>query len=116
MEKRLGLISLFTGSAMSITAKEIAVLDAIRSHGRTGACCADLQETILAHTGKKPQIATLYAILAELERKGLIEHFASAQHKKGGRPRQAYVLTDSGRLAIDLGEAIVSRVAHPVPA
>jgi len=111
----LGLISLFTGSAMSITAKEIAVLDAIRSHGRAGACCADLQETILTHIGKKPGIATLYAILAELERKGLIEHFASAQHKKGGRPRQ-YVLTESGRLAIDLGEAIVSRVAHPVPA
>jgi DNA-binding PadR family transcriptional regulator len=112
----LDLITLFSGSALSISAKEIAVLDAIRSHGRSGACCADLQETILAHTGKEPRIATLYSVLAELERKGLIEAIASAQHEKGGRPRQVYVLTESGRRAIALGEAMVSRIALPVPA
>ena len=101
---------------MSISAKEIAVLDAIRSHGRDGASCADLQETILAHTGKEPRIATLYTVLSELERKGLIEPFASAQHEKGGRPRQVYVLTESVRRAIALGEAMVIRGAQPVPA
>ena len=114
----MDLISLFKGatSKIGITAKEIATLEAVRSLGTRGACCADLQETILAHTGKEPRIATLYDLLTELERKGLIEPFQSVHHDNGGRPRQVYRLTDSGRHAIALGEAMAGSVADLIPA
>ena len=92
-------------SKIGISAKEIAALKAIWEMGGQ-ACCADLQEKITEHTGKEPRIATLYGLLTDMERKGLIEPFHTSQHDKGGRPRQLYQLTESGRQAIALGEAM----------
>jgi len=114
----LNLISLFKGasSKIGVNAKEIATLEAIRALGASGACCADLQEKILEHTGKEPRIATLYDLLTELERKGLIEPFQSVHHDNGGRPRQVYRLTESGRKAIALGEAMAGSIADLIPA
>lgn len=114
----LDLIRLFQAapSSIGISAKEIAALEAIRAIGIQGACCADLQEKIAEHTGKEPRIATLYGLLTEMERKGLIAPFQTSQHDKGGRPRQVYRLTESGRRAIALGEAMVESHADLIPA
>ncbi|MEA2936877.1 MAG: Transcriptional regulator PadR-like family [Alphaproteobacteria bacterium] len=114
----MNLISLFqtAPTSIGISAREIAVLECIRALGNRGGCCADLQEQILQHTGKEPRIATLYALLTELDRKGLVEPFESIQHEKGGRPRQVYRLTEAGRQAIALGVAMAQSHAHLIPA
>lgn len=93
---------------ISVSGKEIAVLWAIASL-KNAACCGDLQGEILNHTGKEPRLATLYALLTGLERKGLIEPFVSNQHENGGRPRHVYRVTEAGRRAIALGEAMAER-------
>lgn len=92
------------------------MLDAIDVFGHRGASCADLQEKILEQTSKEPRIATLYHLLTDLERKGLIEPFESVQHERGGRPRQMFRVTESGRRAISLGEAMAYNQGHTVPA
>ncbi len=105
---KTNLISLFSPTLIlniGVSSMEIALLESIRSVGKD-ASCADLQEKIREHTGKKPGTVTLYRILLELRRKSLIK-LAATDATRCGRPRQLYRLTPVGRRAIQLGEAIV---------
>ncbi len=107
----VNLIQLFRSDrapAISLTGKEIALLDAVRRTEPTGACAADLQRAIAKETGKEPRLATLYGAISELERKKLLETTASAHPEKGGRPRRLFKLTKNGHLALALGEAIAA--------
>jgi hypothetical protein len=93
---------------ISLSGREIALLDAIRRTGTMGACAADLQLAITDATGKEPRLATLYGTLSDLQRKGLLETSRDSIEETGGRPRRLFNLTKKGRLALDLGEAMAS--------
>jgi hypothetical protein len=95
-------------SAISLSGREIAVLDAVRKVGPTGACAADLQSAIAAATSKEPRLATLYATILDLQKKGLLEAASSSLPENGGRPRRQFTLTSRGRLAHQLGEEMAS--------
>jgi PadR family transcriptional regulator len=99
------------GPTVSLTAKQLAVLAAIHDLGPVGACCADLQWKIAADCGHEPRLATLYSILSDLERKGLLKTIDLALPENGGRPRRLYQLTKVGARALSLGEVIVQHLA-----
>jgi hypothetical protein len=92
---------------ISLSGREIALLDAVGRAGATGVCAADLQRAIAAVTGKEPRLATLYGAISDLQRKGLLGS-ASSVEETAGRPRRLFKLTRSGRLALNLGEAMAS--------
>lgn len=116
MENLLQLFRSDRAPAISLTGKEIALLEAIRMNGSTGVCAADVQRAIAKGTGKEPRLATLYGAIIDLERKGLLEITGSTLPDKGGRPRRLFALTKNGRLALALGEAMASDVRPLVPA
>lgn len=105
------------GPSVSLTSKHLAVLAGTHALGPVGACCADLQRKIKADCGNQPRLATLYSILADLERKGLLKTVDLAAPENGGRPRRLYQITKAGHRALALGEAIVhhldTSVAQP---
>ena len=98
------------GPTVSLTAKHLAVLAGVRVLGPVGACCADLQRKIHADCGHEPRLATLYSLLADLERKGLLKTVDLAPPDNGGRPRRLYQLTNAGLRAIALGETIAQHL------
>lgn len=100
---------------VSLSGREVALLEAVRIAGPTGACAADLQRVIGKEIGKEPRLATLYGAITDLERKGLLQIVASDQPTNGGRPRRLFALTKNGRLALTLGEAMAN-VSPLVPA
>lgn len=107
----MNLMELFRSektSAVSLSGREIAVLDAVRRCGATGVCAADLQSAIAAATDREPRLATLYATILELQKKGLLEAASTSLPENGGRPRRLFTLTSRGRLAHQLGEEMAS--------
>lgn len=118
---RVNLIELFfnsEGPSVSLTSKHLAVLAGTHALGPVGACCADLQRKIKADCGgNQPRLATLYSILSDLERKGLLKTVDLTLPENGGRPRRLYQITKAGRRALALGEEIVhhldTSVAQP---
>lgn len=115
----MNLLELFRSDrapAVSLSGKEIAVLEAIRLSGPTGVCAADLQRIIADEIGQEPRLATLYGAITDLERKGLLETAASSLPDRGGRPRRLFALTPRGRLALNLGEAMAADAQGLVPA
>lgn len=107
------LASLFfdtKGPSVSLTAKDLAVLDGLRELGPVGACCADLQRKLAQDCGQTPRLATLYALILRLEQKGLIEHIDMAASENGGRRSRLYQITKAGSRALDLGETIVAHL------
>lgn len=102
------------GPSVSLTSKHLAVLAGIEALGPVGACCADLQRKIEADCGSEPRLATLYSILSDLERKGLLKTIDLALPENGGRPRRLYQVTKAGRRALALGEAIAQHLDQSV--
>jgi hypothetical protein len=112
-ETRVNLTQLFfnsEGPSVSLTSKDLAVLAGVHALGPVGACCADLQRKIQADCGHPPRLATLYSILSDLERKGLLKTIDLALPENGGRPRRLYQITKAGRRGLALGEAIVQHM------
>jgi DNA-binding PadR family transcriptional regulator len=97
------------GPAVSLTAKELAVLDSVRAL-ETPTCCSELQRKLRQDCGQEPRLATLYSVLIELERKGLLKTVDSVTPENGGRPSRRYKITAVGENAIDLGATIVAHL------
>lgn len=107
----MNLMSLFNGTdtvSVSLSGKEIAILDAVHQLGSVGICAADLQAALAAANSKNPRVATVYSAILGLERKGLLSVVSSSLPEKGGRPRRLFAMTERGRLAHQLGAAIAS--------
>lgn len=118
-EQKVNLISLFRSdrsAAISLTGKEIAVLEAVKRNEATGVCAADIQRILSVELGKEARLATLYGAISDLERKNLIEESGFSPPDQGGRPRRLFKLTENGRLAHALGEAMAGSALSFAPA
>ncbi len=106
-------------SAVSLSAQDIAVLDAWRSMDAKSACAADLYLFLRHKLDRDPRLPTIYKIVARLRDRGLLEDIGEDVAPEGGRPRRLYRLTPAGRSALAVADrmcAYQSTLARPAPA
>ena len=100
-----------SGPVPNLSGKHWAVMSALHLLGPVGACCADLQRLIAADCGgEEPRLATIYTLLLDLERRGLVTPIDAVLAGTGGRPRRLHKLTKAGAKALTLGETMAERL------
>lgn len=99
--------------AITLSIKELSILDIIKIKGESGICAADVASAISDENKKEPRLSTVYNIVLDLEKKGLIAQSGVAD-SEGGRPRRIFSITKLGNDSLNIGRSIYSNLAYSV--